>query len=719
MPTRWFDRYGRLVAIAGLILATAFASWPFAAPGHPLTFDVWPHLVRQTVVYQSLKAGFSPFYTFMFYSGYPVLRFYSPLFYLVGGLLGLLTAGNILLALRILLVAAQAGSGGAMYFFLRGRGEDGPAAGLGAMAYVLVPWRVRHVAVLANYPMALLYALVPLLFLALDRLDANRRLRTALVLGLLSAAALLTHIVYAFVAALFLGLGWLADSGRPRARVWHLALAAVAAVGVSAFFVVPFLAEYESHVYPTILMQSPAPDPLVLLGLKPASGGYAGGYFGLSILGLAIIGAAGLLFEKTPGRRRLSLLAVAALSLVLVFIAPLAGQRAGFATLGLLPERFLLFFSFAAAGLVASAYGFAKNHRLFNRRPWLAFAAVGVLLAVDCLPAQLRIRYHREDEFLACKPAVYGLIQSRHPAKVVDLAVPVDRVDEPVRFQAYPAMGFLFGGLSTPYGPQYHQFAPRSMAYVYPWLNQVAADLADSSSRVISGRSLKALALAGVSHVIMEPPLVKVEQAGAVYDAALVKDGIAWDTRFVEADRSPRIAFGATGVGLALAASRTVRWPATKLVRAGELFVAGDWAGLLDTLRIDPASASLNFIPVPAGRQAESLPKEPVLHILESELAHQHARLRVEVSADCFLRLSLSYYPWLMVKLDQHSVPFAETEDHFIYLRVPAGTHDIEVTAPLTPVRRASLVVSILSLLACAAGIAIYRETGYQNSNRS
>ena len=132
-------------------MAAALSSYPFIAPGHPYTVDTWPHLARQSIVYHAIKEGFSPFYTFMYYCGFPALRFYSPLFSFLGGPLTLLTGGNLLLALRILLVASHLVSALAMYLYLRRSEAQGKKKGevagfgpaLGAIVYDAVPELVQ------------------------------------------------------------------------------------------------------------------------------------------------------------------------------------------------------------------------------------------------------------------------------------------------------------------------------------------------------------------------------------------------------------------------------------------------------------------------------------------------------------------------------------------------------------------------------------------------
>ena len=707
------DRLLGIGSLAVLVIATLVSCLPFVAPGHPLTYDVWPHLSRIKVVAEALAGGRSPFYSFMFYSGYPMLRFYSPLFHLLGGALALLTGRDLLLALRVLLVLIQPLSAGAMFWFLRRRTGSTAAASLGAAVYVLAPWRVRHIAVLANYPMALLYVLLPVALLALERLAGRPGRRSALVLGLVLALLALSHIVYALFAVLLLAV---AVASRPggldrRAGAWA-GVAAAAALALSAFFVVPFATEYSAHVFPGGPAAAPPPDPAVLLGLSSATSGYTGGYFGASVIALFVAG--GVLLLAGRGRRAgLPLLAGFGAGLVLTFVVPALGKGAAFLTLGLLPERMLLFSLFFGAAIVAEAWH-GLEARIPGARRAVLLAAVFVVLSTDTARYHLGIRYHHPDRFLGVKRAIYGLIAAGQPSRTLDLNIPADDIDEPVRSQAYPGMGFVFGGLATPLGPHYHQFAPRAMLYAYPWVNLVAADLGDTTTREVSPDTRDALFMLGVSHLIVEPVIVPFEEAGTTYEAALVKAGVDWDTRYVEPGRRPMLAFGRTGAGLVLASLATTPMPPARLVRAGEFTIASDWRELLQTAGVDPEDNCLAAIPVPPGVPADSLPGPVSVRVGGVEVSNDRVRLRVNASGDCFLRLALSYYPELRVTLDGRVVEHRETADHFCWLRFPAGEHDIEVSAPLTPVRRWTLAFSAVALAMWVAGISVARRPSGQ-----
>jgi len=148
MPTTPTNTIPLVLLAAGV----AVSCYVFVAPGHPLAVDAWPHLSRMKMVYEALSDGHSPYWSFTFYSGYPALRFYSPLFCFAGGFLALATRGDILLALRILRVSLQVLSVCAMFPLIYRRTRDVQGAALGSLIYAFVPWRAYHLGGHANCP---------------------------------------------------------------------------------------------------------------------------------------------------------------------------------------------------------------------------------------------------------------------------------------------------------------------------------------------------------------------------------------------------------------------------------------------------------------------------------------------------------------------------------------------------------------------------------------
>jgi hypothetical protein len=252
--------------------------------------------------------------------------------------------------------------------------------------------------------------------------------------------------------------------------------------------------------------------------------------------------------------------------------------------------------------------------------------------------------------------------------------------------------------LPTPLGLPYHQYAPRTMLHVYPWIDYVVADFGAKNGQPISDNTHKALALMGTSHIMTLPTLVSTSGNDSGPFALLLKNGMDWDDRFVRAEREPPLAFGRTYQGLILAANKVAPMAPDTMVEDHSFIVARNWRRLLDTLQLDDTNHCLNFIPTLAGTKPESLPGSPSLLIDSTRIRHQDVVTGFRVSADCFLRVAVSYYPELEVRLDGKSVQFFETADHFTFIRCPAGSHVLSVRARLGGLRIATLLLSLVSL---------------------
>lgn len=759
------------LAIAG-VLASGYV---FLSPGCPAAIDIWPHLVRQQVVYESVKAGHSPFYTFLFYCGYPILRFYGPGFAFLGALVALILRGNQLAALKLLLFILHVFSATAMFFYLRYRTrclarsctpDVHPSSFithhfpvlLGTLAYSLLPWRISNLIYEANYPQALIYVLLPLSFLTLEALLDRPGLRRAALLGLALGAAFVSHLIFAAYLALFLGISIpflladkrqalleRADPGPRQSSPWpFLLLACLLALLLAGFFLLPFLAEYRSHSFPQLSLNLRPQSPLLLLRPWTRAGGFSGRYLGIVSTVLLILSIVLLLIRRPSASHSrfdvrhspfsstpffIGLL----ISLFLVFVSPRFGPTQALLNAGLPAERFLLFFAFFSAmlvGLGCSRFLAAGMHAdtspslgndpapaqaeptaaaptppTKNRRPVLALVALLLVLA-DSVPHLLNFRHKSAADLFPVRSEAYPLLSWQEPVRVLDLPAPDDKIDDYARLAVYPAVGYLLANLPSVLGPPYHQFAPRSMLYVYPWANLVATDLGDASIRQLSAQTVKAIHLMGISHIISLPAVLSTDSGGV---AVISKDGIEWDDRYLVADRNPPLLLGRTGAGLAIASNCVCPVSREQLIPTKTFLYAQDWMQLLDALQIIPSLHLLDFIPVTPEQQMETLPGLPSLEVLSTTVQHHRVSIELAAETNCFVRLALSFYPELSVRLDGRPIEFYETKDHFIWLRFPAGYHRLEVTCSLTPLRRLTLLLSATALLLCLAAVLVPR----------
>jgi hypothetical protein len=721
--------------------AAVVTGYVFIAPGHPITVDVWPHFGRTEIVAQAIRNGVSPFWSFMYYCGFPHLRFYSPLFYFLTGLVNWVCGGQFLLGARIVLFLLHLLSAWAMFAYLRYRQQESSSAALGALVYLLIPWRTHYVAGIGNYPLSLLYLVLPLSFMTLEQLLQHPTLKKGLLLGLLLALTVLSHVVYGVFTFLFLAVLLLFRPRQSRTVPGDIAVQAVSPYGtvpifatggllralalallvcmaLSAFFVFPFLLEYRSHVYPSPVLNLPAPDLGVLLGFNKEAHGYSGTYLGLSGVVLLLIAVGRLLLKPGAERRRQRPMLIGlALALFLTFVAPYMVRGSALQNASVSFERFLFYYMFFVALLVPSAYEWLRDRLARWRiKPAFVFLGLVVILAIDCLPGALHTTYFRREQFLGVREQIYRIIQSQPHSRVLDVHDPLDRMDEQARTCGYPPATYLFGGLPTPLGLPYHQFAPRAMLYAYPWVNEIARDLGDSLVRTVGANTLKACALLGISHIIVQPKILGTEEHGGErYQTILVKSGLPWNDQQLSGQSAKPLTFARAPGDLVLASNRLHPMPAEHAVTNRTLDVADDWKAVLDSVQVDFATNRMSFIPVPAGHPAESLPGQPEVKVIAGEQRNDRVRVSVDATTVCFLRLAVSYYPELRVELDNRPVQFQETKDHFVLLRCPAGNHGIQVTAPLSPLRRLLLLFSglatLLLIAALGLGPRLHRKT--------
>jgi hypothetical protein len=298
---------GEAPAVGLVVLAGIVSGVSLLHSGYPGWGDIWPNMVRVRATYQALLAGHQPSWSFYFYQGYPLLRFYSPLFFWVSGLFCFPTGGDPFAAVKITIFLMHVASGIAVFYLARSLLKDSAAAFIAAVAYLFCYWHVFWVTGMGRLPVALIFLLMPLCLWRYERLFERPTLSRGLAAGIVLGLMPLTHIFYAFywipLLILWLLPAWLRQvrsvncEGRGVKFTLHpspftllLLVSAVAAFGVSACFTIPFLIEGPHYLMPQPSLPVAGPSALVMLGLAREVSGYTGTYVGLSILLLAVCG---------------------------------------------------------------------------------------------------------------------------------------------------------------------------------------------------------------------------------------------------------------------------------------------------------------------------------------------------------------------------------------------------------------------------------------------
>jgi len=209
-------------------------SWGGDAYGH--LFKVW-----------KLMNGYFPWIE-DWYGGYPFLRFYPPLAYYTGALLGTLTASAIwgykLTAFLAFILGALS-----MRFLLRELGFFDLTAYAASLAYTFAPYHLRILSPEGNFPRFVGINLAPLFILAFLYLF-RRDVKKAVGAGVLLATVFLSHhtlaVTFGFGLLFLIPYFWEERKNDNRELLINFIVAGGVAFLLSAFWFVPFLLEKDN-----------------------------------------------------------------------------------------------------------------------------------------------------------------------------------------------------------------------------------------------------------------------------------------------------------------------------------------------------------------------------------------------------------------------------------------------------------------------------------------
>ena len=693
------------------------ARFYFARGGLAWAGDANFHIGYAWIASQAFSQGEIPIWTNYFGTGGPYCQFYGFLFFYLTGAVNLLFS-DLEFSLKFVMGASHVFSGIGMYLFVRTL-FNRQAGFIAALAYVMCVWHTQQVLIMGRYPLSVFYAVLPFPFYFFESLRVRtHKLAYAMGGGLTLGMLAFTHPGYAFWATALLGLYvcirlWIDTGIHANRSVWlYSLLLLVGGLAFGAYLTLPMWLERENVGLDSGVNLSGLPDPswgqlLIWSNYRfrlffVETRHWYGGYLGLSLIALSLVGLAGtLLFRRRQASRhapgsaeqaefKMTLaadlpskswpaVACLAVSLLLVF-----GYRWPLGSLSVVQAfnagRYLLFVVFFLS-LTVGAGSVALVH--FCRRRGTGFHIFTVLLLVvvaDLAPATFQQPYFRDS----------GL---ERPMLVGTKATHLLR-SEAARFPNVEIPNYrIFFATDT-------EYRPFSISYL---------SIKTGLVTLLGLFNEAPLATKFFCHPLEESLNSEIRKAEklespAGYEFGPLRDGLYLSNtkRFMAHDSNKKTLM-----------SWTI--PASSPVVVSSRIVSRDLPvrnhvddqaqlALLQLIRaigVNQDDNSCEQIPLTGYTGSEDLGISPSVQVLEHRTWNQRVEMFIRTSSPCFARLAYAYYPYLSVIVNGEEVMPYQTAGGFIALRLSEGDQHIVLEPVLSPLRRGLLLLSLAMAATC------------------
>jgi len=349
---------GLIILIAALANLTLIGPGYIHADGITHAFKVW--YLRKAW----LNGSFYPLWCPYWYSGYPFLEFYGPLFYVFAALLSL--GSDWMFGSKLALYLACIMSPMAMYGLIYVITEDKLAGIVGGVAYTLTYYKFPLLTKYGHLASSLVLIFLPLLFLFFELAIRKEKQVYAILAGFCWAGVFLSHQGAGYMVS-FLVFFYLISSCAIKFNSKNISLlvricliSTAVALGLSSFFIIPYFVDgiqANTRIFDSHWLGYPISLPLILTRdfvniYQPFPV-----YIGNSILVLAF---AAIFLRRT--RATIMYTALLLFSFFLVIGSELPFYTAIPFIVSLeFPYRFLILVSFVASVLSGIAISSIKN----------------------------------------------------------------------------------------------------------------------------------------------------------------------------------------------------------------------------------------------------------------------------------------------------------------------------------------------------------------------
>lgn len=672
-------------SVAALTILLAWLGHSYLTPGVLLGGDTGTHVVRFMEVRRALLNGEFPHWTNDQYLGSPLLGFTGPLTYIIGGALDVLVRDGPTTA-KLLLFSLHIAGGWACYALLQRLGASRPAAFVATLGFAGAFAHLHLFLYRGVFPQAFTILFLLLLFHGAEGLmrRVGSRAGNFLIFALVTAGLILNHQPHALFAALYLGLFGALSLALGRWQLRNapaLILAGICGAAMSVYAVLPLLweadwvmIEPEGALFAFRLPSLHRLGQLVFWRNTRTTWGIDyWAYLGLPLLALAVLGA------WRGANRALVLATLPCLALGLFLFNPVVRD-----------VMFLLLFLAILAAIGAQAL------------PARLLPLAALLLLTDVSSTSIQPVARLDKDFLIV--AGQYLERIAPGERIVEIAF--DR-DGNFSTNIGPNAGPISYRAAVPRVAGHHNMAAtRVHNYAAAILKRAEADLRATGTLAAGTRTL--LGILGVSRVICFSPTAMgcpASFADAREDGPLGRViPIAPEPALFAPRLAPLDPPRDTDKPMLWDEHFAAAEPRTDRAQA----VLDDWLRRAATA---PGSQAAATLPVrtlqrwPDGMRDRATPR-----LLRHDTTLQTHRFTVESNAPTFVQLAVPLFPGNRVSINgTEATPITGTLN-LVVLSLDAGTSVIEIAPFTTPIRAASLWLTLAAVLGTALVAALLRR---------
>jgi len=220
----------------------------WGSPGFPASWDFGAHIVSTAKLMYWLQRGIYPLQFPEFFFGVPQLHFYSPLFFLISAFFGLMFGLDPSSAVKVTLILSFELTVLTMYHLCRKIFGSRQGAIVSSVGFTYAGFRITLILSTGVYPAALAFVFLPAVFGYQYLSVRENRLSFSLYSGVALGLMVLSHMLVAYVTAIFLVLfgvfQLLLNVRFPRIvlrTVVFLAVAVLSSLAIAGWFLIPYV----------------------------------------------------------------------------------------------------------------------------------------------------------------------------------------------------------------------------------------------------------------------------------------------------------------------------------------------------------------------------------------------------------------------------------------------------------------------------------------------